>query len=151
MLLRLNNNTHTQATIVHDKLLLKINFYSLSMITHTQLLPTRNYWSRSTSAHTQLLLRLNKTDIYSFVNKVPYKERLYSLYTFFFHTLLVSMKNLYKEYLSVLTGHHHEIELRKNRYLFVCDTWPPIFCQPMPHYFDCVHDFGWVHAWFTFT
>ena len=40
-----------------------------------------------------------------------------------FKTLLVSMKNLYKEYLWVLTGHHHEIELCKKLYLFVCDTW----------------------------
>jgi len=40
-----------------------------------------------------------------------------------FNTLLVSMKNLYKEYLWVLTGHHHEIELCKKLYLFVCDTW----------------------------
>ena len=87
VLLRPNNNTHTQATIVHDKLLLKINFYSLSMITHTQLLPTRNYWSRSTSAHTQLLLRLNKTDIYSFVNKVPYKANARS-FIFFIYVLL---------------------------------------------------------------
>ena len=74
------------------------------------------------SFHTVVRIKLCKNRYYLFVNTKKTHGLLYSFYKFFFPHTSGSMKNLYKGYLWVLTGHHHEIELCKNWYLFVCDT-----------------------------